>query len=73
MKVRSKQAAADPEAVGRSICNTAEHYPLRTPGERPGTMSFVNTDKTIMDAGYEVGSDGMRVKPAIWLETAVEG
>ena len=45
---------------------------LRTPGDRPGTMAFVSSDKTILEGGHEVSSKEIRVKAALWVDTAAQ-
>ena len=45
---------------------------LRTPGSMPGTMSFVSSNKDVMSYGYDVESDEIKVRPAIWVDTSGE-
>lgn len=41
---------------------------LRTPGSTLSSTSFISTDKTIMNAGYDNGSDAVKVRPVIWVD-----
>ena len=50
-----------------AIHTTKSCWWLRTPGAAANSMSFVYKDKTIMDYGYEVTSDKITVKPAMWI------
>lgn len=40
---------------------------LRTPGNSMNKAAFISADKSIMENGYEVGSDKLAVRPVLWL------
>lgn len=46
---------------------TASCWWLRTAGAEKNTMMFINTDRSLMDRGYDVTSDRITLKPAIWV------
>lgn len=50
--------------------DTEETWWLRTPGASQEAMSFVDTDRSINDIGYDVSSDQIRVRPAVWIDIA---
>ena len=64
-------SASEMETYRNYIGETKRCWWLRTPGTEPGTMAFVNTDKAVMDYGYDAGSGKIRIKPCIWIDTSV--
>ena len=64
-------SASEAEQYSAHLGETKRCWWLRTPGTQPGTMAFVNTDKTVMEYGYDAASAKIRIKPCIWIETAV--
>ena len=63
-------SASEAEHYAQLLGETERCWWLRTPGTEPGTMAFVDTDKTVMDYGYLSSADSIRVRPAIWVELA---
>ena len=51
----------------RVLHETQSCWWLRTPGQMPGTMCFVYTNKNTMRSGYDLRDRNFTLKPAVWV------